>query len=133
MFTKVNVRIFFKYSPPMRDVSYNTGRKITGIDKVTLDSPDARLSIFTVISSNGYMIKESRPSRGFFIHEPDKDRSTSVSIVYVRVIQAMLKSALEPERKAAFEKSSYGFRPQRNVDDLVKRVWGGLNTSDSKQ
>jgi len=40
-----------------------------------------------------------------------------------RVIQAVLKNALEPEWKAVFEHGSYGFRPSFSSYDAMARLF----------
>ncbi|BDI18559.1 group II intron reverse transcriptase/maturase [Nostoc cf. commune SO-36] len=42
--------------------------------------------------------------------------------MYDRALQAVVKSALEPEWEAIFEPSSYGFRPGRSCHDAIKHI-----------
>ncbi|MCC5603496.1 reverse transcriptase domain-containing protein, partial [Nostoc favosum] len=42
--------------------------------------------------------------------------------MYDRAVQAVVKSALEPEWEAVFEPNSYGFRPGRSCHDAIKHI-----------
>ena len=44
-----------------------------------------------------------------------------------RVMQAVVKAALEPEWEARFEANSYGFRPGRSTMDAISAIHTTLN------
>ncbi|EHJ14977.1 HNH endonuclease, partial [Crocosphaera watsonii WH 0003] len=44
-----------------------------------------------------------------------------------RVMQALVKSALEPYWEAQFEGTSYGFRPGRSAHDAITRIYTAIN------
>lgn len=117
----------------IRKVSYNSGRKTAGIDGQTLDSPIERLNLFKEIRRNGWNGMEPKPIRRIYIKEPNKLRPIGIPTVYDRVIQTMIMNSLEPEWEAVFEKGSYGFRPKRNVNDAVSRIWLALNKENSRK
>ena len=44
-----------------------------------------------------------------------------------RVMQALVKSALEPYWEAQFEGTSYGFRPGRSAHDAIERIFSNIH------
>jgi len=50
-----------------------------------------------------------------------------------RVMQALVKLALEPEWESRFEANSYGFRPGRSAHDAIEAIWGSGNQTGSSQ
>lgn len=110
----------------IRKICFNSGRKTPGIDGETLDSPKDRIRLFNNIRRNKWDGVNPKPIRRIYIKEIDKLRPIGIPIIYDRVIQQMVCNSLEPEWEAVFEKGSYGFRPKRNVDDAVSRVWLSL-------
>ena len=59
-------------------------------------------------------------------------RPIGIPTITDRVIQFVVKSALEPEWEAKFEASSYGFRPGRQVNDAVGRILRIVNTGSKR-
>lgn len=117
----------------IRKVSYSSGRKTPGIDGQTLDSPIERLNLFKEICRNGWNGIDPKPIRRIYIKEPNKLRPIGIPTIYDRVIQNMIMNSLEPEWEAIFEKGSYGFRPKRNVNDAISRIWLALNKENSRK
>lgn len=78
---------------------------------------------------------EPKPYRRIYVQEATKKTPISIPIIYDRVIKTMVKNALEPESEVIFEKSSYRFRPKRNVYDAINinRIWGSLNKPSSRE
>lgn len=52
-----------------------------------------------------------------------KFRPFGIPNIKTRVIQNIVKNALEPEWEAKFESSSYGFRPGRSCHDALSRLY----------
>jgi RNA-directed DNA polymerase len=117
----------------IRKVSYNSGRVTPGIDGETLSSPKDRLRLFNQILINKWNGVNPKPIRRIYIKETTKLRPIGIPTVYDRVIQTMICNSLEPEWEAVFEKGSYGFRPKRNTNDAVSRVWLALNKPGSRK
>lgn len=117
----------------IRKISYNSGSKTPGIDREILESPKDRFRLFQDISRNGWNGVSPKPIRRIYIKEGEKLRPIGIPTVYDRVIQAMICNALEPEWEAVFEKGSYGFRPKRNTNDAVSRIWLALNKENSRK
>lgn len=117
----------------IRTISSNKGSKTYGIDGKILKTSKDKLDLFYEIRNNKYKGKEPSPSRRIYIKEPNKMRPIGIPTIYDRVIQTIVKNSLEPEWESVFEKGSYGFRPGRNIDDAVSRIFGQLNTQGSKK
>lgn len=117
----------------IRDISRNSGCKTAGVDGSTIENNKDKLDLFYEIFNNGYSGKEPSPTRRIYILEPNKRRPIGIPTIYDRIIQAMVKNSLEPEWEVIFEKGSYGFRPRRNVDDAVFRIWTSLVRPTARQ
>jgi len=114
----------------------NSGRKTPGIDGVVSKSDRDRVRLFQDgLSLKGYV---PLPVRRVFIPKANgKQRPLGIPALKDRVMQCLVKLALEPEWEAVFEPHSYGFRPGRSVQDAAAAVkhglggeGGGRNTSE---
>jgi RNA-directed DNA polymerase len=54
-------------------------------------------------------------------------------VIVDRVLQARVKSALEPEWEARFEPKSYGFRPGRGCHDAIEAIYQVVKGRDPKR
>jgi RNA-directed DNA polymerase len=103
----------------------NGGRKTPGIDGVVSISDADRVRLF----QDGLNLKDYVPSpvRRVFIPKANgKQRPLGIPTMKDRVMQCLVKLALEPEWEAVFEPHSYGFRPGRSVQDAAAAVKHGL-------
>jgi RNA-directed DNA polymerase len=103
----------------------NAGRKTPGIDGVVSTSSADRVSLL----KDGLHLKGYRPlpvRRVFIPKANGKLRPLGIPTLKDRVMQCLVKLALEPEWEAAFEPDSFGFRPGRSVHDAAFAVKHGL-------
>lgn len=103
----------------------NSGRKTPGIDGVVSISNAGRERLF----KDGLNLKDyvPLPVRRVFIPKANgKQRPLGIPAMKDRVLQCLVKLALEPEWEAVFEPHSYGFRPGRSVQDAAAAVKHGL-------
>lgn len=103
----------------------NSGRKTPGIDGVVSNSDRDRVRLF----QDGLSLKdyEAAPVRRVFIPKANgQKRPLGIPTMKDRVMQCLVKLALEPEWEAVFEPHSYGFRPGRSVQDAAAAVKHGL-------
>jgi retron-type reverse transcriptase len=103
----------------------NSGRKTPGIDGVVSNSDEDRSKLM----QDGLSLKDYIPSpvRRVFIPKANgKMRPLGIPTLKDRVMQCLVKLALEPEWEAAFEPNSFGFRPGRCVHDAAFAVKHGL-------
>jgi RNA-directed DNA polymerase len=103
----------------------NSGRKTPGIDGVVSISNEDRENLMQDgLRLNGYI---PSPVRRVFIPKANgKMRPLGIPTLKDRVMQCLVKLALEPEWEAVFEPHSYGFRPGRSVHDAAVAVKHGL-------
>jgi RNA-directed DNA polymerase len=110
----------------------NQGKHTAGIDGVVYDTPEARWKLFQEgLSLQGY---KPRPVRRVYIPKDNgKQRPLGIPTGKDRVMQAIVKAALEPEWEARFEANSYGFRPGRCTMDAVSAIHTTMNRKDCSQ
>lgn len=99
----------------------NAGRNTPGVDKIVVKTPRARGELVDLLDT--FQPWRSRPVRRVYIPKSNgKQRPLGIPTVQDRCLQAMVKSAVEPEWEARFEGSSYGFRPGRGCQDALAKV-----------
>ncbi|WP_333167568.1 reverse transcriptase domain-containing protein [Microcoleus sp. Pol12B4] len=98
----------------------NQGKKTAGVDGAKSLSPAARLELARELKLTG----RSKPTRRVWIPKPgsNEKRPLGIPVMYDRALQAVVKSALEPEWEAIFEPNSYGFRPGRSCHDAIRQI-----------
>ncbi|MEG4521215.1 MULTISPECIES: group II intron reverse transcriptase/maturase [unclassified Microcoleus] len=98
----------------------NQGKKTAGVDGLKSLSPAARLELARELKLTG----KSKPTRRVWIPKPgsNEKRPLGIPVMYDRALQAVVKSALEPEWEAIFEPNSYGFRPGRSCHDAIWQI-----------
>jgi RNA-directed DNA polymerase len=99
----------------------NSGKKTAGVDRVKSLTPKQRLEMAKSLKLGD----KSKPIRRVWIPKPGKDekRPLGIPVMRDRAVQALAKSALEPEWEAKFEENSYGFRPGRSAHDAIEAIF----------
>jgi len=108
----------------------NQGKHTAGVDGVVYDTPEARWQLF----QEGLSLKEYTPrpvKRVFIPKESGTQRPLGIPTGKDRVMQAIVKAALEPEWEARFEANSYGFRPGRCTMDAIEALHTTLSQHGS--
>jgi len=109
-------------------VASNQGARTAGIDKVTVAHIETWIGVEAFLGQIRDTLKsgEFRPVevRQVMIPKstPGKFRKLGIPTVADRVVQASLKAVLEPIFEADFKPCSYGFRPNRRVQDAIAEV-----------
>ena len=101
----------------------NRGKRTPGIDGVASLTPRQRMRM--VDNLRNLADHTPAPLRRVYIPKPGKKekRGLSIPTMLDRVLQALVKLALEPEWEARFEPNSYGFRPGRSAHDAIESIF----------
>ena len=108
----------------------NRGKLTPGVDGKTCPTPEARLSLFR----QGLSFKRYRPKpvRRIFIPKKDsKQRALGIPTIKDRVMQTIVRLALEPEWESRFEANSFGSRPGRCTMDAICALHAALRRKGS--
>jgi RNA-directed DNA polymerase len=105
-----------------------------GIDRTTITDVE-QYGVSRLLDELAADLKDGRwrplPARRVFIPKPGREelRPLSIPAVRDRVVQAALKSVVEPIFEADMLECSFGFRPQRSAHDalqvLIDESWRG--------
>ena len=112
----------------------NKGKRTAGIDGYKALNQEQRTKLFQEMCTLNLAEHNPPPVRRTYIEKegkPGKLRPLSIPTILDRVVQNIIKLALEPQWEARFEPISYGFRPKRSAHDaltaiymkLTKREW----------
>ncbi|MBD3212616.1 MAG: hypothetical protein GF311_08405 [Candidatus Lokiarchaeota archaeon] len=115
---KLLVRSHFARLLAIRRVTQeNKGKYTPGIDGQVYVTPRQRVRLVKEIRQTNIFSYRCKPLRRVYIPKKSGDkRPLGIPTVKDRVMQMLVKLALEPEWEAKFEPHSYGFRPgRRNI------------------
>jgi RNA-directed DNA polymerase len=105
-----------------RVTQINAGRNTPGVDMLVVKTPKARSELVDQIRS--YQPWKAQPARRVYIPKANgKMRPLGIPTIHDRVMQAIVKNALEPYWEARFEPASYGFRPGRGCHDAIAKIF----------
>lgn len=112
-----------------RVTSINKGKKTAGMDNLVYLTPAARYTLYEELRTENFLDWTPIGVRRIEIPRPAKSpRPLGIPTVKDRVVQMVVKNALEPEWEAVFENGSYGFRPGRSTHDAMLRIWRVLSS-----
>lgn len=108
-----------------RVTQINRGKETAGVDGLTFRSTEEREWLWRTMQI--YTPWIAKPARRVYIPKANgKQRPLGIPTVQDRVLQAVVKNALEPSWEARFEANSFGFRPGRSVHDAITQCHSRL-------
>jgi RNA-directed DNA polymerase len=107
------------------------GRLTPGVDGKVYLTADAREQLSR--EKFDYRTHKPSPARRVYIPKPSGGkRPLSIPTIRDRVMQAIVKMALEPEWEAKFAADSYGFRPGRSCHDAIEAVRQAIREMENR-
>ena len=112
-----------------RNIKSNTGSftpgtdklKISDIGKLTADEVTARVRRIVKGGKNGYTPRSVRRKE---IPKPNgSTRPLGIPCIWDRLVQQCIKQVMEPICEARFSNNSYGFRPNRSVENAIAAIY----------
>ena len=112
-----------------RNIKSNTGSftpgtdklKISDIGKLTAEEVTARVCKIVKGGKNGYTPRSVRRKE---IPKPNgSTRPLGIPCIWDRLIQQCIKQVMEPICEARFSNNSYGFRPNRSVENAIAAIY----------
>lgn len=95
--------------------------KISDIGKLTADEVTARVCKIVKGGKNGYTPRSVRCKE---IPKPNgSTRPLGIPCIWDRLIQQCIKQVMEPICEARFSNNSYGFRPNRSVENAIAAIY----------
>ncbi|HEY9633906.1 MAG TPA: group II intron reverse transcriptase/maturase [Coleofasciculaceae cyanobacterium] len=125
---KLMLRSYSNLLLSVRKVSLeNQGKRTAGIDNQKVLTPKARVALVNEAQQKNTPWKV-RPTKRVYIPKANgKQRPLGIPTIKDRIMQAVVKNALEPSWEARFEPNSFGFRPGRSCHDAIEQLWYRLN------
>jgi len=101
----------------------NSGKNTPGVNKLLVKTPEARGALVDALIQ--FIPWKPLPTKRVYIPKANgKQRPLGIPCIIDRVLQAIVKNALEPYWEAQFERSSYGYRPGRSTHDAIVKIYG---------
>ncbi len=115
-----------------RVTQLNKGKNSPGLDNFIVKTKENSFRLVKLIRYH-ININEWKPEPVKRIYIPKakgKVRPLDIPTIVDRVIQAIVKNALEPEWEAKSDIGSYGFRPGRGCHDTIEKIFTTFNIQD---
>jgi len=108
----------------VKRVTENKGKKTPGVDKVTWETPGAKINAIASLKRRGYSPLPLR--RVFILKKNGRTRPLGIPVMKCRAMQALHLLALEPIAETTADLNSYGFRPERSTADAGEQCFNSL-------
>lgn len=120
-----------------RNIKSNTGSNTAGTDKLTIkdigsmpvDEMVEKVRYIVTGSKHGYRPKPVRRKDIPKPHDPTATRPLGIPCIWDRLVQQCIKQVMEPICEAKFSENSFGFRPNRSVENAIARTYGLMQLS----
>jgi RNA-directed DNA polymerase len=108
----------------VRRVTENAGRKTSGVDGVSWDTPEKKMAAVDSLKRRGY---RPLPLRRIYIPKSNgKLRPLGIPVMKDRAMQALHLLALDPVTETKADENSYGFRQRRSCADAIEGCFKAL-------
>lgn len=108
----------------VRRVTENSGKRTSGVDKVTWDTPEKKIAAVRELKGRGY---KPLPLKRVNIPKSNgKMRPLSIPTMKDRAMQALYLLALDPISETTADPNSYGFRKERSTRDAIGKCFLNL-------
>lgn len=126
------VNSFYAKLLAVKKVTSNPGSRSAGVDGEKWTSPQEKMRAILRLTGKGY---QAKPLRRVFIPKPhsDKIRPLSIPTMYDRAVQALYALALIPWAETTADRTSFGFRMNRNAQDAAAYSFQCLSRKNSAQ
>ena len=105
-------------------VTENQGRKTSGVDGVSWDTPEKKMAAVATLRGRGY---RPLPLRRIYIPKSNgKLRPLGIPTMKDRAMQALHLLALDPIAETKADEHSYGFRKRRSCADAIEGCFATL-------
>jgi RNA-directed DNA polymerase len=108
----------------VRRVTENAGRKTSGVDGVSWDTPEKKMAAVDTLKRRGY---RPLPLRRIYIPKSNgRLRPLGIPTMKDRAMQALYLLALDPVAETKADANSYGFRQRRSCADAIEGCFTAL-------
>ena len=115
----------------VRQVTENSGKRTSGVDKVTWETPEKKRAAVHTLKRRGY---KPLPLRRVYIPKSNgKMPPLGIPTMKDRAIQALYLLALDPIAETTGDPNSYGFRKNRSTADAIEQCFIALARKDKAQ
>lgn len=115
----------------VRRVTENTGKRTSGVDKVTWETPEKKIAAVHTLKRRGY---QPLPLKRVYIPKSNgKMRPLGIPTMKDRAMQALHLLALDPIAETTADPNSYGFRKERSTADAREQCFNALRLKNSAQ
>ena len=120
---------FYAKALAVKRVTENKGKRTSGVDHELWQSPESKFKAISKLTRRGY---KAQPLRRVYIEKKNgKLRPLSIPTMTDRAMQTLYRFALEPVAETTADIHSYGFRPERCVQDAIERCFLTLSKKKS--
>lgn len=115
----------------VKRVTENSGKRTSGVDKVTWETPQKKIAAVHSLKSRGY---KPLPLKRVYIPKSNgKTRPLGIPTMKDRAMQALYLLALDPVSETTADPNSYGFRKERSTADAVRQCFNALARKDKAE
>ena len=109
----------------VKRVTENSGKRTSGVDKVTWETPEKKIAAVQTLKSRGY---KPLPLKRVLIPKSNgKTRPLGIPTMKDRAMQALYLLALDPVAETTADPNSYGFGKGRQCADAIEQCFTVLS------